>query len=165
MDSAPSKPAKKTEIFKALPEVWQLIRPRRALLALGLGLMIINRVSGLVLPASTKYLVDDVIGKRHFKLLYPLVGVVLLATIIQGLTSFALTQTLSKAAQKLIAELRRRVQEHVGRLSVCILRRQQDRHAGFAHHERRRGSTQSHRHRTGGLRRRVAHRSHRLRRS
>jgi subfamily B ATP-binding cassette protein MsbA len=80
--------------------------------------MIINRVSGLVLPASTKYLVDDIIGKRHFKLLYPLVGVVLLATIIQGLTSFALTQTLSKAAQKLIAELRRRVQEHVGRLSI-----------------------------------------------
>jgi subfamily B ATP-binding cassette protein MsbA len=118
MDSKPSKPAKKIEIFKALPEVWQLIRPRRALLALGLGLMIINRVSGLVLPASTKYLVDDIIGKRHFKLLYPLVGVVLLATIIQGLTSFALTQTLSKAAQKLIAELRRRVQEHVGRLSI-----------------------------------------------
>ncbi len=118
MDSTPRKPAKKTEIFKVLPEVWQLIRPRRALLALGLGLMIINRVSGLVLPASTKYLVDDVITKRHFKLLYPLVGVVLLATIIQGLTSFALTQTLSKAAQKLIAELRRRVQEHVGRLSI-----------------------------------------------
>jgi ABC-type multidrug transport system fused ATPase/permease subunit len=115
----PSKdPKKKTEIFKALPEILQLIRPRRALLALGLGLMVINRVSGLVLPASTKYLVDDVIGKRHFKLLYPLVGVVLLATIIQGLTSFALTQTLSKAAQKLITELRRRVQEHVGRLSV-----------------------------------------------
>src|SRR5208282_5353203 len=81
-------------------------------------LMVINRVSGLVLPASTKYLVDDVIGKRHFKLLYPLVGIVLLATLVQGLTSFALTQTLSKAAQKLIAELRRRVQEHVGRLSV-----------------------------------------------
>ncbi len=53
-----------------------------------------------------------------YSLLYPLVGVVLLATIIQGLTSFALTQTLSKAAQRLIAELRRRVQEHVGRLSV-----------------------------------------------
>src|ERR1019366_852388 len=106
MDPKLLKPAKKTEIFKALPEVWQLIRPRRALLALGLGLMVVNRVSGLVLPASTKYLVDDIIGKRHFKLLYPLVGVVLAATLIQGLTSFALTQTLSKAAQKLIAELR-----------------------------------------------------------
>ncbi|HTV66518.1 MAG TPA: ABC transporter ATP-binding protein [Bryocella sp.] len=108
----------KTDIFKALPEIWQLIRPRRALLAVGLVLMVINRVSGLVLPASTKYLVDDVIGKRHFRMLYPLVSVVLVATLIQGLTSFALTQTLSKAAQKLIAELRRRVQEHVGRLSV-----------------------------------------------
>src|SRR5450759_3631463 len=107
MHSTAEMTAKKTEIFKVLPEVWQLIRPRRALLALGLGLMIVNRVSGLVLPASTKYLVDDIIGKRHFKLLYPLVGVVLAATLIQGLTSFALTQTLSKAAQKLIAELRR----------------------------------------------------------
>ena len=115
----PSAPGKKTEIFKALPEIWQLISPRRALLGLGLGLMVINRVSGLVLPASTKYLVDDVIGKKHFHLLYPLVGIVLAATLIQGLTSFALTQTLSKAAQKLIAELRRRVQEHVGRLSVA----------------------------------------------
>ena len=115
---APRPGQKKTELFKALPEILQLIRPRRALLSLGMALMVINRVSGLVLPASTKYLVDDVITKRHFKLLYPLVGVVLVATLIQGLTSFALTQTLSKAAQKLIAELRRRVQEHVGRLSV-----------------------------------------------
>ncbi len=105
-------------MFKALPEIWQLIRPRRALMLLGLGLMIINRVSGLILPYSTKYLIDDVVGKRHFQLLYPLVSIVLLATLVQGLTSFALTQTLSKAAQKLIAELRRRVQEHVGRLSV-----------------------------------------------
>ncbi|MGO9518903.1 MAG: ABC transporter ATP-binding protein [Candidatus Korobacteraceae bacterium] len=118
MDQTPAKPVKKTPIFKALPEIWQLIRPRRALMLLGFGLMIINRVSGLVLPYSTKFLIDDVVGKRHFRMLYPLVGIVLLATLVQGLTSFALTQTLSKAAQKLIAELRRRVQEHVGRLSV-----------------------------------------------
>jgi ABC-type multidrug transport system fused ATPase/permease subunit len=116
--SVPASSGKKTEIFKALPEIMQLIRPRRGLLALGMLLMVINRVSGLVLPASTKILVDDIIGKKHFHLLYPLVGVVLFATLVQGLTSFALTQTLSKAAQKLITELRRRVQEHVGRLSV-----------------------------------------------
>ena len=105
-------------MFKALPEVWELIRPRRVLLTLGLVLMVINRVAGLVLPASTKFLVDDVIGKHHVNLLMPLVGAVLLSTLIQGLTSFALTQTLSKAAQRLIAELRSRVQEHVGRLSL-----------------------------------------------
>ena len=113
---APSGPP--ISVFKALPEVWELIRPRRRLLALGLLLMVINRVAGLVLPASTKFLVDDVIGKHHVNLLMPLVGAVLLSTLIQGLTSFALTQTLSKAAQRLIAELRSRVQEHVGRLSL-----------------------------------------------
>jgi subfamily B ATP-binding cassette protein MsbA len=107
-----------TPVFKALPEAWKLIQPRRTLLLFGLGLMVINRVAGLVLPASTKFLVDDVIGKRHVNLLFPLVGVVLSATVIQGLTSYALTQTLSKAAQRLITELRKQVQEHVGRLPV-----------------------------------------------
>ena len=52
-------------------------------------------------------------------MLEPLVGVVLLATLIQGSTSFSLTQMLSKDAQRLIAELRRKVQEHVGRLPVA----------------------------------------------
>ena len=80
--------------------------------------MVINRITGLVLPASTKFLVDDVIGKHRASLLMPLVGIVLISTLIQGLTSFALTQTLSKAAQRLIAELRSRVQEHVGRLPL-----------------------------------------------
>ena len=94
------------------------MRPRRALLALGFLLMVINRVSSLVLPASTKFLVDDVIGKGHANLLLPLVGAVLISTLLQGATSFALTQTLSKAAQRLIAELRSRVQEHVGRLPL-----------------------------------------------
>ena len=88
------------------------------MLALGFLLMVINRVTGLVLPASTKFLVDDVIGKHRARLLMPLVGIVLLSTLVQGLTSFALTQTLSKAAQRLIAELRSRVQEHVGRLPL-----------------------------------------------
>src|SRR6516165_1786246 len=114
----PNKTAKKTQVFKALPEIWQLIRPRRGLLAIGFVLMVINRVSGLVLPASTKFLVDNVISKHQIRMLPLLVGVVLAATLVQGLTSFTLTQTLSKAAQKLIAELRRRVQDHIGRLSV-----------------------------------------------
>ncbi|HWR36929.1 MAG TPA: ABC transporter ATP-binding protein [Clostridia bacterium] len=116
--SAAVPSGKPTEVFKALPEIWRLVRPRRWLLALGLVLMAINRVSGLVLPLSTKYLVDDIIGKRQANLLLPLVGLVLVATMVQGFTSFALTQTLSKAAQKLIAELRIKVQKHVGRLPV-----------------------------------------------
>ena len=94
------------------------MRPRRAVLALGFVLMAINRVSGLVLPYSTRYLIDDIIGKRHINKLMPLVLAVLGATLVQGITSFSLTQLLSKAAQRLITELRRNVQEHIGRLPV-----------------------------------------------
>jgi len=103
-----------------LPEIWALIRPRRWVLLLGLVLIGINRLSGLVLPASTKYLIDDVIGKKNFALLKPIILAVLAATVIQGITSFTLTQTLSKAAQRLITELRRKVQAHVGRLPVAF---------------------------------------------
>jgi subfamily B ATP-binding cassette protein MsbA len=103
-----------------MPLVWELIRPRRGLLALGFVLMAINRVASLVLPYSTRFLIDNVIIKRQAQLLKPLVLGVLLATLIQGVTSFSLTQLLSKAAQRLIAELRKKVQSHVGRLSVSF---------------------------------------------
>src|SRR6202051_4307719 len=117
---ATSKLKKTKNAWKNLPHVWTLIKPRRGILALGLLLMAVNRVSGLILPASTKYLVDDVIGKRHIRLLTPIVLAVLAATVIQGLTSFTLTQLLSKSAQKMIAELRRQVQAHIGRLPVSF---------------------------------------------
>jgi subfamily B ATP-binding cassette protein MsbA len=103
-----------------LPELWALVRPRRALLGLGFVLMAVNRVAGLVLPAASKYLIDDVIGAGRSELLLPLVAIVLAATVVQGLTSFSLTQLLSKAAQRLIADLRRQVQAHVGRLPVAF---------------------------------------------
>ena len=96
-----------------------MVRPRKWLLALGLLLMAVNRVSGLVLPYSTRFLIDNVVSKRQVQLLLPIVSAVLLATLIQGATSFALTQLLSKAAQRLIAELRLKVQDHVGRLPVA----------------------------------------------
>jgi subfamily B ATP-binding cassette protein MsbA len=76
-------------------------------------------VAGLVLPASTRYLVDDVIGKSRTDLLRPLLLAVVAATVIQAVSSFALTQLLSKEAQRLIAEMRRRVQVHIGRLPVA----------------------------------------------
>ena len=114
------KKEKRKNAWKNLPDVWALIKPRRGLLALGFALMAVNRVAGLVLPASTKYFVDNVIGKRQVQLLTPIVLAVLAATILQGLTSFTLTQLLSKSAQKMITELRRQVQAHIGRLSVSF---------------------------------------------
>src|SRR5713226_2890315 len=117
----PGKPKLNRETLRTvLPDLWELIRPRRGLLALGFLLMVINRVSGLVLPYSNRFLFNDVIGKHHFDLLKSLVLLVLVATAIQGITSFALTQLLSKAAQRLIADLRQKVQGHIGRLPVAF---------------------------------------------
>jgi ABC-type multidrug transport system fused ATPase/permease subunit len=116
----PKPPMTAQRLRTVLPAVWELMRARRGLLVIGFLLMVINRVSGLVLPYSTKFLIDSVIAKHHVELLRRLVTVVLTATIIQGITSFALTQLLSKAAQRLIAELRERVQTHISHLPVAF---------------------------------------------
>jgi subfamily B ATP-binding cassette protein MsbA len=102
------------------PEVWKLMRPRRGLLALGFVLMVINKVAGFVLPYSSKFLIDNVVSKNQTGMLRPLVLSVLFATLIQGVTSFSLTQLLSKAAQRLITELRQQVQMHISRLPVAF---------------------------------------------
>ena len=117
--AAKPKPPALQQLKGALPEIWALIRTRKGLLGIGLVLMAINRVAGLVLPASTKFLIDDVIVKKHVFRLQQIVIAVIAATIVQGITSFALTQLLSKAAQRLIADMRRQIQEHVGRLPLA----------------------------------------------
>ena len=119
-NSGDGKPAKAKFDWKLLPDVLALIKPRRGILVAGFGLMVINRVSGLVLPASTKYFLDDVILKRQARLLPVIVLVVVTATIIQGLTSYALTQLLSKSSWRMISELREKVQAHIGRLPVSF---------------------------------------------
>ncbi len=122
------KPWKSERLRALLPDIWELVKPRRGLLALGFLLMAVGRLAGIVLPASTKYLVDDVVGKRRTDMLLPLIGAVVVATVIQGTASFALTQLLSKTAQRLIAELRQKVQAHIGRLPVSYF----DRHKSGA---------------------------------
>ncbi len=109
----------KQPFWKLLPHVWELIKPRRGVLIIGFFLMAINRVAGFALPITPKYLIDDVVTKHHTKLLLPLVLIVLGATLIQALTSYCLTQLLSKSSQRMITELRVKVQEHIGRLPVA----------------------------------------------
>ena len=75
-----------------------------------------------MLPLSTKYFFDNILHGNAKLLL--LCAAVFTATAIQAVTSYSLTQLLSKAAQRLIAELRKQVQQHIGRLSVGLLRRE-----------------------------------------
>ncbi len=118
-EAADSDKKKKTRILDSLPQIWELMRPHRGLLAFGLLLVAIKSGCVIVFPKSLKYLYDNVFRLHQTGLLKWLVGGVLLSTLIQGVASYTLTQTLSKAAQRMITELRRKVQEHIGRLPVA----------------------------------------------
>jgi ABC-type multidrug transport system fused ATPase/permease subunit len=99
-------------------EAKQLLWQYRRGLAIGFALMIVNRLAGFVLPGSTKFLIDDVVGAGRAELLVPLVAAVAGATVVQAASTFALAQVVSVAAQGAIMDMRRRVQERVTRLPI-----------------------------------------------
>jgi ABC-type multidrug transport system fused ATPase/permease subunit len=134
-DLTASRPRPKLK--KVLPEVWKLVKPRRWLLAGSFLLMIVNRLCSFALPVSSRYLINNVMYKnplpvsssrflhgmvlKHQTNLLPwIIGAVAMATFVQGVTSYTLTQLLSTAGQRLISELRTRVQQHIGRLPVAF---------------------------------------------
>jgi ABC-type multidrug transport system fused ATPase/permease subunit len=113
-------PKRKPDLKKLWPQIKALVAPRKGLLVAGLCLMAVNRVAGLVLPYTSKPLLDKVLSPTgDARLLPKIIAVVFSAMIVQAITSFSLTQLLSKAGQRLIAEMRRQVQRHVGLLSVA----------------------------------------------
>jgi ABC-type multidrug transport system fused ATPase/permease subunit len=119
MSAAIEKEKKKTITpATAWRDARELIWAHRYRLALGMVLMILNRLVGLVLPASSKYLIDNVILKHQSGLLLPLALVAGAATLVQAFTSFSLSQVLGVAAQRAITEMRKSVQQHVARLPV-----------------------------------------------
>ncbi|MFN2323110.1 MAG: ABC transporter ATP-binding protein [Trueperaceae bacterium] len=99
-------------------EAKQLLWQYRRGLAIGFALMIVNRLAGFVLPGSTKFLIDDVVGAGRSELLVPLVAAVGVATLVQAVSTYALAQVVSVAAQGAIMDMRRRVQERVTRLPI-----------------------------------------------
>jgi len=109
---------KKVDYSNAWQEARTLILARRGRLAAGLALMLVNRLAGMVLPATSKYLIDDVVGKQRADLLVPLALIAGAATLVQAATTFTLSQILGVAAQRAITDMRRRVEAHVARLPV-----------------------------------------------
>ncbi|MFT7462062.1 MAG: ABC-type multidrug transport system fused ATPase/permease subunit [Pseudohongiellaceae bacterium] len=102
----------------AFLEAKELVSQHRKRLGFGLGLLMVNRLSGLVLPASSKILIDNVIGQRQADWLWPLAIAGAVATLIQAGTRYSLSITLGVAAQKAINDLRATVQAHVTRLPI-----------------------------------------------
>jgi subfamily B ATP-binding cassette protein MsbA len=110
----------KPPLKKVLPEVWKLMKPRKWLIAGSFLLMVINRACSFVLPLSAKSLINKVMYGHQMHLLPWIVGSVAAATFVQGVTSYSLTQLLSTEGQRLISELRMKVQSHIGRLPVAF---------------------------------------------
>src|SRR6266567_403964 len=109
---------KKIRWSSAWADARELIWAHRSRLALGAGLMLVNQAMGLVLPASTKYLIDAVIVKGRVDLLWKIALAAAIATIVQALTSFSLSQVLGVAAQRAITEMRKKVQAQIARLPI-----------------------------------------------
>jgi subfamily B ATP-binding cassette protein MsbA len=116
--------AKKIRWSTAWTEARDLIWARRNRLLLGLGLMLVSRLAGMVLPYLTKFLVDDVLTQGRVEMLPRIALIVGAATVVQAVTSFALSQVLGVAAQRAITDMRRRVEEHVMRLPVSYFDKQ-----------------------------------------
>ncbi len=115
--SGPEKKPKPS-LASSWREMRRLLHEHRHRLALGLGLLMVNRLVGLVLPATSKLLIDDVIGAGKVELLVPLAIAGGIATLVQALTGYSISQVLGVAAQRAINEMRKDVQAHVGRLPV-----------------------------------------------
>jgi subfamily B ATP-binding cassette protein MsbA len=113
-----SDPKRKLDWSSAWQEARRIIWRHRAYLTLGLAVMLVNRLAGLVLPATSKFLIDNVVGKHQARLLVPLALAAGAATLVQAVTSFALSQVLGVTAQRAITEMRREVEAHVMRLPV-----------------------------------------------
>jgi subfamily B ATP-binding cassette protein MsbA len=118
--NASEEKKKKPSFSTILEDALELIAARRGRLALGFGILFINRLAGFVIPFMPRYLLDEVLGKGRRQLLPTLVLAAAGATVLQAVTSYALSQILGKTAQRSITEMRRRVQRHVGRLSVSF---------------------------------------------
>jgi ABC-type multidrug transport system fused ATPase/permease subunit len=118
--AADLKSRPKPKLKKMLPEVWKLMKPRVWLLGFSFVLMVVNRASAFVLPLQLGPFIDKVMNGGQMQFLPRIIASVVAATFIQGVSSYALTQMLSKGGQRLISELRTQVQEHIGRLPVAF---------------------------------------------
>ncbi|MDX1577797.1 MAG: ABC transporter ATP-binding protein [Gemmatimonadota bacterium] len=120
MSESEKKKKKKVRLRDVRKEAWELVVAQRGPLGIGLVLIVIGRLAGFVLPTSSKFVIDEVIGNDRPELLVPIAIAAGVATLIQAATSFGLAKVVSIAAQRAIRDLRTRVQAHVMRLPVSF---------------------------------------------
>jgi ABC-type multidrug transport system fused ATPase/permease subunit len=109
---------KSVNYSSAWAEAKRLIWEARWRLMLGSILLLISRLAGMVLPASTKYIGDVIFLQKQYGMIKWIALAIGISTLVQGVTSFALSQILGVAAQGAITNMRKRVQAHIERLPI-----------------------------------------------
>ena len=117
---AEEKKKKKVDYASAWAEARKIVWSARWRLLIGSILLLISRLAGMVLPASTKYIGDEVFTNRNYGLIKWIALAIGISTLVQGVTSFVLSQILGVAAQRAITEMRKRVQAHIERLPIAF---------------------------------------------
>ena len=110
---------KRPELKSVWREARELLWRHRRRLAIGLSIMLVGRLAGFVLPGSLKVLLDQVIGRHRADLLVPLAIAVAAASLIQAVTTYALSNLMSVAAQRAITDMRRAIERKVLRLPIA----------------------------------------------
>lgn len=113
------KKKKKVNYASAWTEARRIIWDARWRLAFGSLLMLVSRLAGMVLPASTKYIGDEVFTNQNYSLIKWIALAIGISTLVQGVTGFALSQILGVAAQRAITEMRKAVQQRIERLPIA----------------------------------------------
>jgi ABC-type multidrug transport system fused ATPase/permease subunit len=109
---------KRVKFSNVRGDAWALVKAHRKPLLVGLVLMVIGRLSAFVLPAASKFFIDDVVGQGRSELLIPIALAAGAAALVQAATSFGLAKIVSVAAQRAIRDIRAAVQNHVIHLPV-----------------------------------------------
>lgn len=112
--------ASKLAVREIVNLAWFLLGTRRTLFCSGLLLLLVNRACGLVIPVSTRFIIDDIIGKQELRMVPWIVAVLLGVIGVQAATGWGMSQILAKGGQRMIAELRIRIQSHVGMLPISF---------------------------------------------
>lgn len=98
----------------------EFILPRKKVILGGLVLIIINSLTGLILPYASKPLIDEIIPSKDIDQLLLLLAVVSGGVLFQSVSSFILTKLLSVEAQHLISLLRAKVQRKLLTLPISF---------------------------------------------
>ena len=115
----PEKKKKKVDYANAWAEARRIVWNARWRLLVGSLLLLVSRLSGMVLPASTKWIGDEVFTNQNYGLIKWIALAIGISTLVQGIAGFALSQILGVAAQRAITEMRKRVQAHIERLPIA----------------------------------------------